>query len=84
MAIKSPKRMADWVGSRVKTLYAMENSYAKMPAGSVAVVTGVSRGFNLEFAPCSCCSMTVKVSRVRPEHLEIVELKSAERVEGDQ
>lgn len=84
MAIKSPRRMADWVGSRVKTLYAMENGYAKMPAGSVAVVTGVSRGFNLEFAPCSCCSMTVKVSRVRPEHLEIVELISAERVEDDQ
>ena len=44
MAVKPPKRMADWVGSRVKTLHAMENGYAKMPAGPVAVVTGDSRG----------------------------------------
>lgn len=75
MAIRPLKRMADWIGARVKTLYAMENGYAKTPVGSVAVVTGVSRGFYLEFAPCNCCSMTVKISRVRPEHLEIIELK---------
>ena len=81
MAVKPPKRMSDWVGAHVKTLYAMENGYAKIPSGSVAVVTGVSRGFNLEFAPCSCCSMTIKASRVRPEHLEIVELKSAPEME---
>lgn len=70
--------MADWIGMRVRTLYAMENGYAKMPAGSVALVTGVSRGFYLEFASCSCCSMTVKVSRVRPEHLEIVAQESSQ------
>lgn len=74
MEIKPPKRMADWVGAKVKTRYAMENGYAKMPAGSVAIVVRVSKGFSLEFEPCSCCGMTVKCSQVRPEHLEIIEL----------
>lgn len=74
--IKRPKRMRDWVGARVKTLHIMENGYARLPAGSVGTVTGVGSGFYLTFDYCSCCNMGVKVSHVRPEHLEIIELPS--------
>lgn len=70
--------MCDWVGARVKTLHTMENGYARIPEGSTATVTGVSRGLYLTFDYCNCCGMGVKISRVRPEHLEIIELKRAE------
>ncbi len=79
MAIKQPKRMRDWVGAKVRTKGEMSNSWAKLPAGSVATVTFVSRGFDLTFDACSCCGVEVKISRVRPEHLEIIELPAQEK-----
>lgn len=66
--------MRDWVGARVKTLHVMENGYARLPVGAVGTVTGVGSGFYLTFDNCACCNMGVKVSHVRPEHLEIIAL----------
>lgn len=78
--IKRPKRMCDWIGARVAITSEVQNGLAIIPSGSKATVKSVRRGFELHFDACTCCGVSVIVTHVRPERLEIISLASGKEV----
>ena len=62
-----------WTGTTVKSYYEMSNGWCKIPAGTELKITRKYKGFSLISEPCSCCGVQVKISRVSPGSLAIVE-----------
>lgn len=67
------RSVAEWKGLKVRSLHPLRTSMAEMPAGTIYTITGKFSGFDLTAEPCAHCGVAMKVSRVAPEKLEIVE-----------
>ena len=66
--------MRDLVGRKVRTRYALRNSLAVVPVGTICKVTGWWRsGVTLEAAPCDHCGVKLRHTRVHRDLIELVE-----------
>jgi len=76
MRLKPPpgkKRVADWTGMAVRTRRAMRNGLVEIPAGTLATVEHAGRtGIHLTSAPCKCCGVRIRMTRVSHEDVEAV------------
>lgn len=61
-----------WIGREVVTVRAIANDWAALPPGSVCRVTRKWGGLNIKSTPCSRCGLSIMVSRVRYEALQLV------------
>jgi hypothetical protein len=67
-------KMQDLRGRQVRTRRAMSNAHTKLPAGSIVTVGGSWRsGVNLMTEPCGACGVSVFMSRVHRDDIELVE-----------
>ncbi len=71
-SLKKPRAHYRWVGATVVTRQELSNSLAVLPAGSRGVVNAAKRGLSVVFDACPCCGVQVRLTRVRPEMLDIV------------
>jgi hypothetical protein len=74
MAIKPPKTLKGWSGAKVALTRPAKNWMAGLPAGATGTVKKGGRGLDFTSDPCSCCGVTVSISRMRPEDFEILQL----------
>jgi hypothetical protein len=75
--IKPPKRLCDWNGATVKLVHETRNSLVTLPAGTTGKIhVGYKSRNGLTFIsnPCECCGVQVHITRMRPEHVKLVEL----------
>lgn len=81
--VKAPKLKRDWTGRLVRTVRPLENSWASVPAGSLARVEDhVRTGSKLKFAPCGCCGVRPRMTHVDPGAFEFVEPASPSPQDG--
>lgn len=68
------KRVGDWKGLRVRTTRALSNGIADLPEGSFATVTQAPHGtgLHLKFDRCKGCGVSLYMSRVRADDVEVV------------
>ncbi|HAU6733458.1 TPA: hypothetical protein JEL83_003396 [Salmonella enterica subsp. enterica serovar Elisabethville] len=71
-SLKKPRAHYQWVGATVVTTQGLSNAFAVLPAGSRGVVEGVKRGLSVVFDACPCCGIQHRMTRIRPEMLDIV------------
>jgi len=71
------KRTGEWFkGKKVRTLYELRNGYTVIPEGTVLTITRKSSGFTLEGEPCEHCGVQVRISKVEPYSVELIEADS--------
>lgn len=63
----------DWYGTKVRLMDEIRNGRTVIPTGTVLKVMGKFDGFTLEGNTCECCGVSVLISRVNPDHVEVVE-----------
>ena len=61
-------------GQRVKTLRTMTTGVAVVPVGTVCTITGKFNGFELESVPCQTCGVKVRITRVSPRDVDLLEV----------
>lgn len=69
------KRVCDWIGLRVRTLREMRNEFGCVPAGAIATSIApraAGTGLALEFDPCACCGVRIRVSDVPANWVEVI------------
>ncbi|ASG90437.1 hypothetical protein FNI45_22160 [Salmonella enterica subsp. salamae] len=71
-SLKKPHAHYQWVGATVVTCEALSSSLATVPVGSRGVVYAASRGLSVVFDACPCCGVQLRLTRIRPEMLDIV------------
>lgn len=65
------KRSArEWQAAKVRTRRALSNRNMVIPVGTVVTITEKYSGFSIAGAPCPCCGVQVRVTRVSPGDLE--------------
>lgn len=79
-SLKKPWAHYQWVGATVVTTQALSNPFAVLPVGSRGVVEGAKRGLSVVFDACPCCGTQLRMTRVRPEMLDIVAYPAGEEV----
>jgi hypothetical protein len=57
----------------------MHNGWAGVAAGTLCAIEYKHGGFSLKTKPCEHCGVSVTITRVRPESVEIVEEKDITR-----
>lgn len=67
---------------KVTTLRPIQNSYVRIPEGSVGTIVDKHGGFQLEFDPCSECKMQARISKVEPGKVDLIEETHAHRLGG--
>lgn len=68
------RRTEAWFrGKRVRTLRELRNGYTVIPKGAVLTITRKSSGFLLEGDPCEHCGVRIRISKVSPCEVELVE-----------
>ena len=70
---KKPRLKRDWIGKTVQLNKEIRNGYLVLPVGTRAVVTDAHNKANLVGEPCKCCRVSIRISRVPWEDLEIIE-----------
>lgn len=79
-SLKKPRAHYQWVGTTVVTTQALSNPCAVLPVGSRGVVEGAKRGLSVVFNACPCCGIQIRMTRIRPEMLDIVAYPAGEEV----
>lgn len=79
-SLKKPRAHYQWVGATVVTTQALSNPCAVLPVGSRGVVEGAKRGLSVVFDACPCCGIQLRMTRIRPEMLDIVAYPAGEEV----
>jgi hypothetical protein len=69
----SRRAVPEWRGVKVRSLRALRNGWAEMPAGTIFTITRKFSGFDLESDPCEHCGIKMRISRVQPQDLELVD-----------
>ena len=69
-------KISDWIGKKVKSLETFKNHFWEIPKGSVGVITEVThgKGVCVTFNTCDCCKVKPKMSGIRTEYLEVLEV----------
>lgn len=63
----------DWKGKRVRSLVPLNTSQVVVPAGTEFTVEGKFNGLDILGDACSHCGVQVRISRVNPSKLELVD-----------
>lgn len=79
-SLKKPRAHYQWVGATVVTSHELQSSLAVLPAGSRGVVNAAKRGLSVIFDACPCCGVQLRLTRIRPEMLDIVAYPEVEEV----
>ncbi|EAR0811698.1 hypothetical protein IDR12_000562 [Salmonella enterica] len=79
-SLKKPRAHYQWVGATVVTCHELQSSLAVLPAGSRGVVNAAKRGLSVIFDACPCCGVQLRLTRIRPEMLDIVAYPDVEEV----
>lgn len=79
-SLKKPRAHYKWVGATVVTCHELQSSLAVLPAGSRGVVNAAKRGLSVIFDACPCCGVQLRLTRIRPEMLDIVAYPEVEEV----
>lgn len=79
-SLKKPRAHYQWLGATVVTTQALDNPLAVLPAGSRGVVEGAKCGLSVVFDACPCCGIQLRMTRIRPEMLDIVAYPAGEEV----
>lgn len=79
-SLKKPRAHYQWVGATVVTCHELQSSLAVLPAGSRGVVNAAKRGLSVIFDACPCCGVQLRLTRIRPEMLNIVAYPEVEEV----
>jgi hypothetical protein len=62
-----------WRGIRVRARNAIGTSRMLVPIGAILTVERKFSGFSLIADPCPCCGVRVRVTKVEPHNVEVVE-----------
>lgn len=82
--IKPPKRMYQWNGATVKLKQETRNGWATLPAGTqgtIRAVKGSRSGLEFISDKCPCCGVQVTISKMRPEHFELLQWARVEQTQ---
>ncbi|ENP5334051.1 hypothetical protein ACDS27_003553 [Salmonella enterica] len=79
-SLKKPRAHYKWVGATVVTCHELQSSLAVLPAGCRGVVNAAKRGLSVIFDACPCCGVQLRLTRIRPEMLDIVAYPEVEEV----
>ncbi|EAP5220550.1 hypothetical protein IFO16_003157 [Salmonella enterica] len=79
-SLKKPRAHYQWVGATVVTTQSLSNPLAVLPVGSRGVVEGAKRGLSVVFDACPYCGIQLRMTRIRPEMLNIVAYPAGEGV----
>ncbi|APH92613.1 hypothetical protein LZX53_001870 [Salmonella enterica] len=79
-SLKKPRAHYQWMGATVVTTQSLSSGVAVIPAGSRGVVEGAKRGLSVVFDACPCCGVQLRLTRIRPEMLDIVAYPDVEEV----
>ncbi|ECJ9549007.1 hypothetical protein FQO90_10060 [Salmonella enterica] len=79
-SLKKPRAHYQWMGATVVTTQSLSSGVAVIPAGSHGVVEGAKRGLSVVFDACLCCGVQLRLTRIRPEMLDIVAYPDVEEV----
>lgn len=60
--IPAPKKVGDWKGKKVISLYKVSNGLGSVPAGTVFTIKSATTRKELKTSPCECCGLEFKVS----------------------
>lgn len=71
-SLKKPRAHYQWVGATVVTTQTLSSGLAVMPVGRRGVVESAKRGLSVVFDACPCCGVQLRMTRIRPEMLDIV------------
>lgn len=58
----APKKVRDWKGKKVVSLYKVSNGLGSVPAGTVFTITSATTRKELKTNQCECCGLAFKVS----------------------
>lgn len=61
------------VGRKVKTLSDLGNSLAILPKGAICTIKYAHRGLELISDPCPCCGVSIVISGVKRNEVELIE-----------
>lgn len=64
------KRVGDWKGMRVRSLFPMTNGMGTLPAGTLYTVQGTTLGLSLVSDPCPTCGGKQHITRVQSKDVE--------------
>lgn len=68
------QKASDWQGQYIKTTRDLSNSLGRIPAGSLAKVTTVSRGkLAITSDPCGCCGVQLHMTGLTYFDVELAE-----------
>lgn len=67
------RRVADWVGRRVRSRVLLGNGIGSCPPGTVFTVTDARGGLSLEAEPCATCRTQFRIRRVSPSQVDLVD-----------
>lgn len=79
-SLKKPRSHYQWVGATVVTTQELSSGLAVIPVGSRGVVNAAKRGLSAIFDACPCCGVQLRLTRIRPEMLDIVAYPEIEEV----
>lgn len=79
-SLKKPRAHYQWVGATVVTCHELQSPLAVLPVGSRGVVHASKRGLSVVFDACPCCGVQLRLTRIRPEMLDIVAYPDVEEV----
>lgn len=60
-----------WRGVKVRALRPLDNGWITIPAGTICTIDGKFGGFSLRTDRCNCCGVTIRISRVPHDAVEI-------------
>jgi len=74
----APKKPWDWVGLVVRSTRDLSTQLATVPAGTLFVCSYSRSGLTIHSAACSCCGVSVTISKVPITDVEAVFMPSCE------
>lgn len=66
------KRVADWIGMRIKARVKMRNGYVTVPVGAKGTVRYALGGLSIDFDPCKHCGLGAYITRVESRDVEVL------------
>lgn len=59
-------------GRKARTTRVIKNGVGSIPAGTVVTIARKFSGFEIETPRCSCCGVSLFVTRVEPDALDLI------------
>lgn len=72
------RKVTDWVGCTVELAREVRNGWAVATVGTRARVTYARGGLTLETDACKCCGLALRVTRVPPHCVRLIERPARE------